>query len=196
VTVIDHPERVKACARGELAARLVPVAQQFACLVRDEGPAGIRTFLASLTAYQKDALLVVQAGMIPLDRPAAELLSWVTWDEYGRPLPGPAAQDPAPPRIAAPASEQAGPPVQNPCGTLAAYRRHQRRGELIDDDCQEAARTCWRERAAARRAAEKPSEPRPQAAPLEPVTGELAERHRADLERALKDHGKERHRAA
>jgi hypothetical protein len=40
-----------------------------------------------------------------------------------------------------------------PCGTIAAWRRHQRRGEPIDDRCR-AARTRWlrRQRARARRA--------------------------------------------
>jgi hypothetical protein len=40
-----------------------------------------------------------------------------------------------------------------PCGTIAAWRRHQRRGEPIDDKCR-AARSRWlrRQRARARRA--------------------------------------------
>jgi len=31
-----------------------------------------------------------------------------------------------------------------PCGTFAAYQRHKRNGETIDDACREAARTAWR----------------------------------------------------
>lgn len=41
-----------------------------------------------------------------------------------------------------------------PCGTLAAYRRHLRRGECIDPACREANRVAAQERKATRHACE------------------------------------------
>ena len=38
-----------------------------------------------------------------------------------------------------------------PCGTLAAYRRHLRRGELIDESCRQAVVRDWQDRAASGR---------------------------------------------
>lgn len=192
MTVIDHPARAKACARGELAARMVSVAQELACLVRDEGPDAIGKFLDGLAGGEKDALLIVQAAMIPDDRPAADLLSWVTWDEYRRDLPGPVLEEPAPQRMT-------GPPVTSGCGTYAAFRRHEDRGELIDDDCEEAARAYWREsKRRQRRNALAAAQAGPASADLHlaPITDELAAQNRADLEQALKERGEERRHAA
>ena len=39
--------------------------------------------------------------------------------------------------------------VLEPCGTLAAYRRHLRRGDPVDRDCAQANARAWRGRAAA-----------------------------------------------
>lgn len=36
-----------------------------------------------------------------------------------------------------------------PCGTLAAYRRHLRRGDPVDRDCQQAVTRDWQDRVAA-----------------------------------------------
>jgi hypothetical protein len=158
VTVIDHPTRESACQRGELAARMVAAAVELACLVRDEGRDEITAFIDALTDEERDALLVVQAALIPLDADTGELLSWVTWDEYGRPLPDPAIPDPAPVTarrtLAAPPRPRRRRARLKPCGTYPAYSRHKRRGELIDDDCQAAARAYWAARGRAKRKAE------------------------------------------
>jgi len=148
VITADHPERVKACARGELAARMVSVAGELACLVRDEDSRAIGRFLRRLTEPEIRALLVVQAAMISVESTPAEMLRWVDWDEYGRPLPGPVLEGPAPDRAS-------GPAVANPCGTYPAYARHKSRGELVDDDCAEAARVYYRERYERRKKARK-----------------------------------------
>jgi hypothetical protein len=136
-TVTDHPERVMACQRGEHAGRMVSAACELACLVRDAGREAAGEFIAALAPEEVTALLVVQAAMIPVDVPAAALLSWVTWDEYGRPLPGPVLEAPAPGRRSV---------TLQPCGTYAAFRRHEDRGELIDDDCRAAAKAYWADR--------------------------------------------------
>lgn len=140
MTVIDHPERVRARQRGELAARMVPVACELACLVRDSDRHAIGEFLRRLTPEETTALLVVQAAMIPVDQPAADLLSWVTWDDQVPDL----CQERAP---------SAGPEREvKACGTYAAFRRHERAGELIDDACQEAADKYRRDRYQKRKA--------------------------------------------
>lgn len=149
----------EAARRGEQAAQLVTVTCELACLVRDESRDTIAAFLDGLTVEELRALVVVQAAMIPDDQPAADLLSWVTWDEYGRPLPGPVRESPAP----APSVRGTGwhqiqfVPARNPegllpCGTYAAYSRHVAHDEVPDDACRAAAREYWAARARRRRA--------------------------------------------
>jgi hypothetical protein len=125
VNVLDYPGNPEARARGDLAERMVDKATDLALMVRDEGRPAVCKFLCSLNADEKDALLVVLAAMAPVeDQSAADMLRWVRFDEYGRPLDRPLA----------------------PCGTYAAFRRHKQQQELVDDDCQRAAREYWQAR--------------------------------------------------
>jgi hypothetical protein len=140
--VIEHPERAKARQRGELAARMVTVACELACLVRDSDREAIGEFITGLTAdgapplpAEVTALLIVQAAMIPVDVPASDLLSWVGWDDDYVPSPVPVPAVPVRRR----GQQRAG---LKPCGTWAAYSRHKDRGELVDDAC-EAAKTAY-----------------------------------------------------
>ena len=89
--VLAGQARVCAARRnGRLAERLVPVATELACLVHgDGGRDDIAAFLASVRPEHKDALLVVLAALVPVDEPVADLLAWVDFDHYGRPLAGP-----------------------------------------------------------------------------------------------------------
>lgn len=57
------------------------------------------------------------------------------------------------PEPAEPVKRAPGRPLE-PCGTVAAYRRHGRRGEPIDEACREAQNRVKRDREAAQRAAE------------------------------------------
>ena len=127
-----------ACRRGELAERLVPKALELACLsmgmVMRERSAGSSAVPGEERSAAGDPRLAVR-----VDRPLAELLEFVTWDEYGRLLLATAPDDSNP--VGA-----SGPAVRFPCGTYAAYRRHENRGELVDDDCARAARVYYRER--------------------------------------------------
>ena len=125
MTVLDHPARSDAQARGDLAEAMVDKATDLALLVRDEGRESVLAFLGALGSDEKDALLVVLAAMMPVDGMSRDdLLAWVDFDEFGRPLKPPAL----------------------PCGSFKAYRRHKRAGELVDDACQQAARVYWRDR--------------------------------------------------
>jgi hypothetical protein len=110
VTADPHMAR----RRGDLAERLIPKAVELACLVHGDGDVkAVERFLAALFPWERDGLLVILAGLMPVDRPLEELLAYVTWDERGRPLK---------------------PPVP-PCGTPAALWHHQVEGQLVDDDC-------------------------------------------------------------
>lgn len=73
--------------RGDLAEEMLPVAVRLACLVRgDGGPQDIQSELAALDAQQKDALIVVLAGLVDPDRPIGSALSWLDFDENGEPI--------------------------------------------------------------------------------------------------------------
>ena len=113
---------------ADLAESMVPVACDLACRVRDGDADGIAR-LAEAHGWDTEtsALLVVLAAMVPDDSPVGDLLAWtegleavLAWCQEPLPLPGP------------------GRPVTEPCGTYAAYRRHERRGELADPACERA----------------------------------------------------------
>ena len=63
MTVTDHPERLKARARGDLAERLVPVAAELAFTVRTEDREAIGAWL--------------DAHGIHEPRPGTSLSSWL-----------------------------------------------------------------------------------------------------------------------
>lgn len=71
---------------GDIAENLRDMALDLAVTVRDESREGIEAKLREIPDQHKDALLVVMAAMVDIHRPLSELLSWVTWDENGRPL--------------------------------------------------------------------------------------------------------------
>ena len=74
--------------RDRLAQRLVPVAAELACLVHGDGDAGtIQAFLDRLSVLQRHALLVVLAGMVPVDQPLEDLLGWISWNPPRRKPP-------------------------------------------------------------------------------------------------------------
>lgn len=72
--------------RGDLAEQLLPVAARLACIVHgDGGPRDIQQIIARLTPHERDALLVVLAGLVDPDQPAQDALGYLAWDEHGRP---------------------------------------------------------------------------------------------------------------
>lgn len=126
---------------ADLAESMVPVACDLACRVRDGDAEGIARLTASLGGAETPALLIVLAAMIPVDDASpADLLAWAGsledppgWRQ--EPLPG----------------EEDGYRELKPCGTYAAYRRHERRGEPPDPRCDRAYREWRAERHQARR---------------------------------------------
>lgn len=71
--------------RGDLAEEMLPVAAGLVAVVHgDGGREDVGNILRRLDDTQKNALLVVLAGLVDPDRPVGEALGWMTFDEYGR----------------------------------------------------------------------------------------------------------------
>ena len=70
--------------RGDLAEQMLPVAAHLAILVHgDGGPEDVAEVLAGLDATQKDALLVVLAGLVDPEQPVGKALGWLDFNEHG-----------------------------------------------------------------------------------------------------------------
>jgi hypothetical protein len=76
---------VNATERGDLAERLLPIAAGLACVVHGDGDRrDVARTLAELDQAERDALIVVLAGLVNPDTTVANALGYVTWDEHGR----------------------------------------------------------------------------------------------------------------
>lgn len=90
--------------RGDLAEAMLPVAANLAVLVHgDGGPEDIAQVLAGLNETQKNAVIVVLAGMVDPDQPVGRGLSWMAVTKTGA-LPVPAWMEQKPLRGHAPDS--------------------------------------------------------------------------------------------
>jgi hypothetical protein len=70
--------------RGDLAEQMLPIAAHLTVLVHgDGGPEDVAEVLAGLDATQKDALLVVLAGLVDPEQPVKKALGWVDFTEHG-----------------------------------------------------------------------------------------------------------------
>lgn len=70
--------------RGDLAEAMLPVAAHLAVLVHGEGgPEDVRDVIAGLTDTEKNALIVVLAGLVDPDQPMGKALGWLGFDEHG-----------------------------------------------------------------------------------------------------------------
>jgi hypothetical protein len=73
--------------RGDLAEKLLPYAARLACLVHGDGDQrDVHQTIARLDRDQRDALLVVLAGLVNPDAKLADVLGYLSWDENGNPL--------------------------------------------------------------------------------------------------------------
>lgn len=76
-----------AVQRGDLAEEMLPVAARLATIVHgDGGTLEVEQVLSVLDGREKDALIVVLAGLADPDRPLAALLGWLDFDEAGAPV--------------------------------------------------------------------------------------------------------------
>lgn len=70
--------------RGDLAEEMLPVAAHLAVLVHGEGgPEDIQDVLAGLGDAQRNALIVVLAGLVDPEQPMGKALGWLEGDEHG-----------------------------------------------------------------------------------------------------------------
>lgn len=70
--------------RGDLAEEMLPVAANLAVLVHgDGGPEDVREVLEGLDETQKNALIVVLAGLVDPDQPLKKALGWLDHNEHG-----------------------------------------------------------------------------------------------------------------
>jgi len=71
--------------RGDLAEQMLPTAAHLSVLVHgDGGPEDVREVLESLDETQKNALIVVLAGLVDPEQPVGKALGWMGFDEHGR----------------------------------------------------------------------------------------------------------------
>ncbi|MFB9558663.1 hypothetical protein [Streptomyces roseoviridis] len=71
--------------RGDMAEAMLPTAAHLVTLVHgDGGPSDVQDVLGKLSPLQKDALLVVLAGLVNPDQPMSAALGWLDFDETGR----------------------------------------------------------------------------------------------------------------
>lgn len=76
--------------RGDLAEDMLPVAAHLAVLVHgDGGPEDVAEVLAGLDDTQKNALIVVLAGLVDPEQPVGKALGWLDVTKHGA-LPVPA----------------------------------------------------------------------------------------------------------
>ena len=125
-------------AMGHLAERMVPVAAELAFAVRERDVNGIAEFLAPYGPQEIYGLLIVTAAMVDIDRTPEELLSWADWGEFEPPCRDAAVPDP-------PKRARNDGRVPSECGTYAAYRRHQQKGEPADQSCKDAGNEYMRD---------------------------------------------------
>lgn len=72
--------------RGDLAERLLPIAAGLACITHGDGDQrDITHTLSQLDQAERDALIVILAGLVNPDTRLTEALGYITWDETGRP---------------------------------------------------------------------------------------------------------------
>lgn len=106
----------------EKAEQLAQIAMELMVKVRDEAPEVVHRWLASvIDPADWMGLAIVLACAVPDDRSWKELTAW-TWTRHMRPSRS-----------------------LQPCGTIAALRRHQAHGEAACDDCKAADRERKRE---------------------------------------------------
>ncbi|WP_159040982.1 hypothetical protein [Streptomyces sp. FxanaA7] len=73
--------------RGDMVERMLPKAAHLAVLVHgDGGPEDVREALAGLSEAEKNALIVVLAGLVDPDQPVGKALGWLDFNEHGAPI--------------------------------------------------------------------------------------------------------------
>ncbi|MFE1321652.1 hypothetical protein [Kitasatospora phosalacinea] len=79
-----------ATERGDLAERLIPIAAALSCVVHGDGDRqAVAHILNQLDPTERDALIVVLAGLVDPEQSLGQALGYLTWDEHGAPAEPP-----------------------------------------------------------------------------------------------------------
>lgn len=79
-----------AVERGDLAERLIPIAATLACVVRGDGDwRDVTHILNQLDPGERDALIVILAGLVDPEQQLGQALNYLTWNERGYPAEPP-----------------------------------------------------------------------------------------------------------
>lgn len=71
--------------RGDLAERLLPIAATLACITHGDGDQrDITHTLRRVAPDERDALIVVLAGLVDPDALLVDAIGYINWDENGR----------------------------------------------------------------------------------------------------------------
>lgn len=68
-------------AKRKLAERMIPVAADYACAMRDEDAQALGERLDAMDRQELYALVTVLGAMVGLDQPVGDLLAWVEWED-------------------------------------------------------------------------------------------------------------------
>jgi hypothetical protein len=68
-------------SRARLAEKMIPVAADFACALRDEDAAMLGQRLDPMTRQDLYALVTVLGAMVDVEQPVGDLLAWVTFGD-------------------------------------------------------------------------------------------------------------------
>ncbi|MEU4229551.1 hypothetical protein AB0F17_35085 [Nonomuraea sp. NPDC026600] len=156
----DHPTAPRADA-DRLASDAIRRACELACVIRDDGPDAALQAIQQMPADTIPLVMIMMAAMIPDDQPATTLLAWAVdgWPAHADRL------DPALLPYATIRTGRGGRRKdEQACGSVAAYRRHKRRGEQPCDSCEATWKlnnqACYRQRADQRIPRERARKPR------------------------------------
>lgn len=72
---------ISARAKARLAERMIPLAADYACALRDEDAEALGRRLDAMTRQDLYGLITVLGAMVDLDQPVGDLLDWVTWED-------------------------------------------------------------------------------------------------------------------
>jgi hypothetical protein len=126
--------------RGDLAEQMLPTAAHLAVLVHgDGGPEDVAEVLAGLSDTQKNALIVVLAGLVDPEQPVGKALGWLDFNEHGA-LTVPSWSEAGAVRDLAPEPAEA--PELIDQVAVIRFVEGFRVGELSDEEFIEAVRQC------------------------------------------------------
>ena len=82
---------ISARAKTRLAERMIPLAADYACAMRDEDAEALGRRLDAMTRQDLYGLITVLGAMVGIDQPVGDLLDWVQWED----VPPPACLPPS-----------------------------------------------------------------------------------------------------